>query len=255
MRIVKILLAAFAALALLLVIAVAIFASTFDPNSYKSVVADSFTARTGRALTIDEDLRLAYFPWLAVETGGVTIGNAEAFGGAAQPFATARRIAARVKLLPLLSRRVEIGTVELEGLALNLTRDASLRGNWQDLIEAASAPTAGVAAPGSPVIGELAIEGVRIVDGNLYWRENTDELRYSVTNLSLTTGGIGGGEPVAFDAALSFADAVSGLPGRLARRGSGIRWWMRIWPTTRWVGNGSPVAARMRRPIFAFLTP
>ncbi len=101
---------------MLVIVAVAIFASTFDPNDYKGVATDTFTARTGRTLTIDEDLRLAYFPWLAVETGGVTIGSAEAFGGAAQPFATARRVAARVKLLPLLSRRVEIGTVELEGL-------------------------------------------------------------------------------------------------------------------------------------------
>ena len=59
------------------------------------------------------------------DTGGVTIGSAAAFGGPEQPFATARRVAARVKLLPLLSRRVEIGTVELDGLTLNLARDAS----------------------------------------------------------------------------------------------------------------------------------
>jgi AsmA protein len=167
-------------------------------------------------LTIDEDLRLAYFPWLAVETGGVTIGSAPAFGGAAQPFATARRVAARVKLRPLLSRRVEIGTVELDGLTLNLARDAQLQGNWQDIVEAASAaPPAATAEPGAPSTRELAIEGVRITDGTVQWRENTDELRYSVTNLSLTTGAIGSGEPVSFDASLDFADETSGLRAAL----------------------------------------
>ena len=130
MRVVKIVLAAVAAVVVLLVVAVVIVASTFDPNDYKTVATDAFAARTGRTLTIDEDLRLTYFPWLAVETGGVTIGSAPELGGAAQPFATARRVAARVKLLPLLSRRVEVGTVELEGLTLNLARDAALRGNW-----------------------------------------------------------------------------------------------------------------------------
>ncbi|HUQ50852.1 MAG TPA: AsmA-like C-terminal region-containing protein, partial [Gammaproteobacteria bacterium] len=35
-------------------------------------------------------------------------------------------------------------------------------------------------------------------------------------NLSLTTGGVGNGEPVSFDAALDFADEVSGLRGALA---------------------------------------
>jgi AsmA protein len=216
-RVVKIVLAAVAALIVLLVVAVAIFASTFNPNDYKDLMTEQFTARTGRALTVDEDLRLAYFPWLAVETGGVTIGSAEAFGGAAQPFATAGRVAARVKLLPLLSRRLEIGTVELDGLTLNLARDASLRGNWEDLLSAADAQApAAPAEPGSARVDGLAIEGVRISDGNVYWRENLSELRYSVTGLSLTTGGVGSGEPVAFEAALNFSDETSGLTATLA---------------------------------------
>ncbi len=216
MRVAKIALAAIAVVVLLLVGAVVIVAWTFDPNEYKSVATDAFTARTGRTLTIDEDLRRAYFPWLAVETGGVTVGCAADFGGATQPFATARRVAARVKLLPLLSRRVEVGTVEIEGLTLNLARDASLRGNWEDLLAAAQpAESAPPAADGATSVEELAIEGVRVSDGNIYWRENTTELRYSVTDLSLTTGGIGSGDPVQFDAALNFADETSGLKASL----------------------------------------
>jgi AsmA protein len=219
MRIAKILLAAAGVVVVLLVVAVAIVASTFDPNDYKGVAADAFAARTGRTLTIDEDLRLAYFPWLAVETGGVTIGSAAEFGGPAQPFATARRVAARVKLVPLLSRRVEVGTVEIEGLTLNLARDAQLRGNWEDLLAAANQPApdnAPAAEPGGVNADQLAIEGIRVSDGNVYWRENTDQLRYSVTGLSLTTGGIGSGEPVEFEAALNFADETSGLKAALA---------------------------------------
>ena len=218
MRAVKLALAAVAGVVVLLVVAVVIVAWTFDPNEYKGVATDAFTARTGRTLTIDEDLRLTYFPWLAVETGGVTIGSAAAFGGAAQPFATARRVAARVKLLPLLSRRVEVGTVELEGLTLNLARDAALRGNWEDLLAASEepAPAAPDAEPGAATVDGLAIEGVRIRDGNVYWRENTNELRYSVTEWSLTTGGIGSGEPIELETALRFADETSGLKAELA---------------------------------------
>jgi AsmA protein len=216
MRIVKILLGAVAVVVVLLGIGIAVVASTFDPNDYKGVAAEAFTARTGRALSVDEDLRLTYFPWLAVETGGVTVGNAAGFGP--EPFATARRIAARVKLVPLLSRRVEIGTVELEGVTVNLARDAALRGNWEDLLAASGepAPPADAQPEAAPFsIDELAIEGVRIRDGNVYWRENTSELRYSVTGLSLTTGGIGSGEPVELETALDFTDAASGLKAAL----------------------------------------
>ena len=89
MRIVKISLIAIGALVLLLIAGVAFVAATFNPNDYKGLVTETFTARTGRTLAIDQELRLAYFPWLAVETGGVTIGGAPAFGPT--PFATVTR--------------------------------------------------------------------------------------------------------------------------------------------------------------------
>ena len=71
MRIAKFVLIGVAAIVVLLVVAVAIVASTFDPNDYKGVAANAFTARTGRTLQVDEDLHLTYFPWLALATGGV----------------------------------------------------------------------------------------------------------------------------------------------------------------------------------------
>ncbi|HJR68514.1 MAG TPA: AsmA family protein, partial [Gammaproteobacteria bacterium] len=212
MRAVKIVLAAVAAVVALAVVAVIIVAATFDPNEYKGTVADAFTARTGRALVIEQDLRLSYFPWLAVTTGDITVGSSAEFGGAAMPFVTAARVDARVRLLPLLARRIEIGTVEIEGLTLNLARDAEMRGNWQDFVEAvgAEAPVA-PNAPSAQPAERFVIAGVRIRDGNVYWRENVNELRYSVTGLSLTTGEIGAGEPIAFDGALDFKDESSGL--------------------------------------------
>ena len=218
MRVLKILLGAIAAFAVLLVVAIVIVASTFDPNDYKSVATDAFASRTGRTLTIDEELRLAYFPWLAVETGGVTVSDPPAFGGASRPFATARRVAAGVKLLPLLSRRVEIGTVEVEGLTLNLARDAERRGNWEDLLRVAAQEPAPAARPepGAAAVSTFEIEGIRIHDGSVYWHENVDELRYSVTGLDLSTGGVGSGGAIAFDATLDFAAAASGTKASLA---------------------------------------
>ena len=49
MRIVKILLGALAAAVVLLVVAVVIVASTFDPNEYKTVATDAFTAPVSTA--------------------------------------------------------------------------------------------------------------------------------------------------------------------------------------------------------------
>ncbi len=214
------------AIVLLAMLAVVVVVALFDPNDYKKVVTDAFQARTGRTLAIDQDLKLSFFPWLAVETGGITIGNAAGFGeganGAAPlPFATIERAAARVKLMPLLDRHVEIGTVELDGLTLNLARDAALHGNWQDLADAASRrgaepdpsarqgqPTPPGAAAATPQ--SFALEGVRVRRGTLYWRENTTQLRYTASNLDLSTGAIGGGGPVPVDLSLDLHDEASG---------------------------------------------
>jgi AsmA protein len=220
MKAVKIALGALAALLLLVLIAGMLVAAFFDPNDYKGVATDAFTARTGRTLAVDQDLKLSFFPWLAVETGGITIGNAPGFGGDAAdkpPFATIDHVAARVKLLPLLHSQVEIGTVELEGVRLNLARDAKLRGNWQDLLDVAKSQPAEPAAgePAAPSGQSFALEGVKVRNGTLLWHENTSQLRYTVSNLELSTGAIGSEEPVALNASLQFRDEVAKLTADL----------------------------------------
>jgi AsmA protein len=221
MKAVKIVLGSLAVLALLLVIAGMLVAVFFDPNDYKGVATDAFTARTGRSLAVEQDLKLSYFPWLAVETGGITIGNAKGFGGDAAdkpPFATVEHVAARVKLLPLLHGQFEVGTVQLDGLKLNLARDANLRGNWQDLLDAAKAKPAEPPAAGEPAAPSgqsFALEGIKIRNGTLLWSENTSQLRYAVDNLDLSTGAIGGGGPVDLTASLQFRDEIAKLTAEL----------------------------------------
>jgi AsmA protein len=221
MKAVKIVLGVLAGLVLLLVVAVGLVAAFFNPNDYKGVVADAFTARTGRSLAVAQDLKLSYFPWLAVETGGITIGNAPGFGGDAAdkpPFATIEHLAARVKLVPLLHKQIEIGTVEIDGLKLSLARDAKLRGNWQDLLDAAKAPPAepGAAADTSGSgVKSFALEGVKVSNGTLLWYENTSQLRYTVDKLDLSAGAIGSSAPVPLSVSLQFRDEVEKLAADL----------------------------------------
>ena len=66
--------AAIAALAALLVLGILLVLWLFDPNDYKDYVTEWAEEQTGRTFTIDDSLELEIFPWLAVETGGVTIG-------------------------------------------------------------------------------------------------------------------------------------------------------------------------------------
>jgi AsmA protein len=210
---VKILLAALAAVVVLLVIGAVLIASFFDPNDYKDYATDAFEARTGRTLRIEQDLTLSFFPWLAVETGAITVGNAAGFGEL--PFATVGHAAARVKLMPLLDRQIEIGTIVLDGVELNLARNAEGGGNWEDFIVDGDGAAAGQADPadgGATNVQSLELQGVQISNGNVYWRENTTELRYTVTGLNLETGAIGtAGGPVEVDLGLQFRNELTEL--------------------------------------------
>ena len=191
----------------------------FDPNDYRDDLAALVEERTGREFAIEDDLTLTFFPWLGVETGGLHLGNAAGFGDA--DFAIASSVVMRVRLLPLFRGRLEIGTVVLDGLELNLARNAGGMNNWSDLLDssgAGAAPGASAAAEapdtGESFFSEFDIAGIVVDNGAIFWRENSTEVRYIVSELSLRTGPIAPGTPV--DAALNL-QLVSVDPAFTAR--------------------------------------
>ena len=189
----------------------------FDPNDYKGYVETYVKETTGRNLELAEDLHLAYFPWLAVETGGITLGNAPGFE--AEPFATIDRAAVRVRLLPLLKRKVEIGTITLDGLALNLGVDGEGHGNWEDLTGGSEPATGAAANNGASALESIDIAGLAIRNGTVAWRENTNELRYTVADLSVTTGHIAIGAPLDLAASFELTDVAAATRLRLELSG------------------------------------
>lgn len=197
--------AAIAGVVVLLAAAALLVVWRIDPNDYKGYLTDAFESRTGRTLSIDRDLRFEFYPWLAVETGGLVIGNAAGFP--ARPFATIERLSARVKLLPLLRHEVEVGTVVIDGLTLNLERDSAGRGNWEDLLAARAGAADATAPPRPPAAFErFGVAGVRLRDGAVDWTED-GVLRYALRDIDVDTGSIGAAAPVDLDVAFELRDA------------------------------------------------
>src|SRR6185295_15469165 len=151
--------------ALLVVAAVAI-SLLFDPNDYKDTITSQVKARTGRTLTLEGDLGLSFFPWLGIETGKTTLGNAPGFGD--QPFATLDHVKVNVRLMPLLERRIEAGNVVIDGLRANLARNSVGVGNWEDLL-AAKTETPPPPGEGAAIAG-VAVEGLTLRDSSISWR-------------------------------------------------------------------------------------
>ena len=215
---------AVAAVAALLAIAALLLWLLFDPNNFRDDLEALVEDGTGREFSIDDDLALTLFPWLGIETGQLRLGHAAGFGD--DDFASVDSAVARVRLTPLFGGRMEIGTVVLDGLELNLARDADGRDNWSDLLGSAPAadraggPGATPGAIEEPFFGDIDIAGVDIRDGVVFWRENITEVRHVISDISLGTGPIVAGMPVDLDLGLQWVGVDPAFTAQLDGRTS-----------------------------------
>ncbi len=193
---------------LLIVSAAILLPMIIDPNDHKPEIIAQVKEQTGRDLRIDGDISLTVFPWIGVEIGKVALGNAAGFDDPV--FASTDKVSIRVKLLPLFSKRLEMGTVTIHGLTLNLARDAGGRSNWDDLAKAgdgagsterSTSSDAPAGSDGSAAVA-LAIGGLDIKDANLSWNDASSGQRFKIGNLTIQTGAISSGEPVELKLAL-----------------------------------------------------
>ena len=149
MRATRIVLIVVGVLVALLVALLLLAGALFDPNDHKGRLETAFREATGRALQLEGPLELSLFPWLAVETGRATVANRAGFG--ATPFAALGRARLGVRLWPLLSaRRLEFGTVRVDGLEVNLAVARDGTDNWSDLLEHLERRRADDPAAGAP---------------------------------------------------------------------------------------------------------
>jgi AsmA protein len=195
-------------LALFIVLAVTL-TLLFDPNDYKGKIIELVKDKTGRELRIDGKLGWSFFPWIGIETGRVELGNAPGFGQ--ESFAQIDAAGAKVALLPLLRKQVVVDTILLDGLKLNLARNAAGRTNWDDLVTPSKTEKAAEkTVPGKePGIGGIGVNKIDIRKSDVTWKDQKNGTQYAVHNLELKTGKILAGKPA--DVHLAF-DFESGQP-------------------------------------------
>src|SRR5437899_12428082 len=96
MKAIRISLYVIGGLVVLLVLAVAIFAATFDPNRYKGEIERLVKERTGRTLELKGNLQVAVWPSLGANVNGVALSQRDP----KQQFPSLDRAHASVALMP-----------------------------------------------------------------------------------------------------------------------------------------------------------
>lgn len=220
----KILLGIVGVLVVVIVAAAIIIPMYVDPNDYKDEITAMVKKQTGRELQIPGDLSITVFPWLGVETGRLVFSDAEGFG--AEPMVQAEGIEIRVKLLPLLRKEIEMGTVIIDQLQANLIRNEQGRTNWDDLLQAAE-QNAGSEQPAQPrddnqafALAGLAVGGLDISNSRVSWVDKQAKQHYVIEDLNLKTGTLVPGQPIDIELNTSIDASNPQLKGTLALAGT-----------------------------------
>ena len=194
MKAVKTLLIIVAALLALLVAGVGIFLATFNPNDYKAQLIARVKADTGRDLVLDGPLAMAVWPKLRLQAGPLKLANAAGFGD--EPMFTADHIQVAVATLPLLSRRIEMDTVVLHGVSVNLARNEHGLGNWEGLGGASKPANGAKPQTSGGQLATLILGGVDIKNGRFTWHDATTGQHMSLSGITATTGALTFGKPI-----------------------------------------------------------
>jgi AsmA protein len=199
----KIILSAIAALVLLLIVAAGILPFIIDPNDFKPEIIAAVKDKTGRELALDGELKLSLFPWAGISTEKIALSNAPEFQD--RPFATIEESNIGVRLLPLLSRKVEISRIVLKGLVLNLARNKQGVTNWDDLT-ASNLNTLPAGKPDAQPVPErttFSVGAITIENARINWDDLKTEKHFEIKDFNLNADKFAFAEPANIAASMT----------------------------------------------------
>jgi AsmA protein len=209
---VKIIVSTMAVTVLLAMAAICTLPFIIDPNDFKPEIAAAVKDKTGRDLIIDGELKLSLIPWIGISTGKIALSNMPEFQ--TPFFATIEEIDVKVRLLPLLSKKIEVSRIILNGLVINLARNQQGVTNWDDLTTSESMPSAPTAALGIPdqkpvpiAAAAFAIGGIAIENARINWDDLKTGRRILIKDFNLKTEQFSFAQPVGITAALTVSDS------------------------------------------------
>ncbi len=190
-----------AALCVLLLGAGIYYLIRVDLDSHKDFISAMFLEETGRRLELRGEIDHTLYPWLGVELDGIRIGNAEGAVGTKLRLSSGK-MALRVKLLPLLTKKLEVDTVRIDGLCLDVLIEEDVRNDWGSVSEQQVDEDV-LDEDVLLDLGALIVGGVDISNACLHVTDRLRDRSFKLDNMTLKTQYVPGQpQPVRFEATL-----------------------------------------------------
>jgi AsmA protein len=189
MIMVRTLLKVMAGVFVVVLVAVAGFFYTFDANSYREEIIELVEAITGRRIDISGDIDLSLYPWIGIKVSEVTVKNPVGFSKPV--FADIGQLDLRMKVLPLLKRRLEIDKLVLHRLNVDLEKNAAGQSNWSGLAAANSGQLDSKLGLAGLTLGDVDID-----DASISWLDQKTGQKLKVSRIRLDTEPADLGQPL-----------------------------------------------------------
>ena len=191
--------------------------STINPAQLTQLLSSSVKAATGRDLKIAGPVSLTIFPSIGVKAEDVSLSNASWASGS--DMIKLKQIDIGIRLLPLLSKRIEITRINLNGLDAHLQSNAEGQSNWVLAAPLAQGVTANAntdkpesATPSNGDDSFVSIETVSVTDARIsYQNGSRPQNIFEVQRLSLS----GGGDKTAIQLDMKHANDSLGVSGKV----------------------------------------
>ncbi len=210
----------------ILVAAAFIIPYVVDPNEYKGeIIAQAKPHMMGRDLKIPGNIKISILPWLGFELGEVIIGNADGF--VIKPFATIKQSKAHINIPSLLTGKIEIGSLEINGVVINLQKDAEGRDNWSDLSSPkAKSKTRTTQTPkntqtketaaSTMAIPPLKVQGIHFGDMRINYLDKQNKTDITVSKINIEAGPIDELNPVPISTKFNYHSKSQGIAAAAA---------------------------------------
>ncbi|WP_243363946.1 AsmA family protein [Fundidesulfovibrio terrae] len=197
---------------------------SLDPNMFKGQIVKTLKATTGLETSFDGPIKVTYFPSVGVQLNQVTVNAPKESGGAR--LLKLGRAEVSVKLMPLISGRIEAGEMTFDALDVSVTRDEKGRLNLP------TPPVKEVKLEGEKVVVitqsderyaiDYQVQDVKITNSRFSFDDRMTKNTFAVTDLNLSTGSVIRGKSFPVKLAFNYQAASPDASGRVELSGQAM---------------------------------
>ena len=214
-------------LVVVIIAALLIIPMFVDVQKYKPILESKVVETTGRSFSVGDDLKLSLFPWAGVSFSDLQLGNPAGF--AEKEFVKVKSFEVRVKLLPLISKEIQIKRFVMDQPQIVLVKNKNGRGNWEQPKQKQKetpaqkpAPADSPAGIGGLPISALTVGNFSITNGSALWIDHGTNTRKEVKDISLILKDVSLDRPVQLKFSAEVDKNPLTLEGTVGPVGSGF---------------------------------